>query len=67
MKRWGLLDRDIVWNDRENNNFSEINFDNNHVLCFDSILNQYEKYSERIACLRYRTDMIGIELNFRLR
>ena len=35
-----LLDRDIVWNDRENNNFVEINFDNNHNDSFDLILNQ---------------------------
>ena len=39
-----LLDRDIVWNDRENNNFFGINFDNNHNELFDLILNKEKTY-----------------------
>jgi hypothetical protein len=33
-----LLGKKIVLTDRENNNFSEINFDNNHRYLFDYIL-----------------------------
>ena len=37
-KTKNLLDQDIVLNDKENNNFFVINFDNNHNVEFDLIL-----------------------------